>query len=173
MVILAVTFGEIAEIASAIAAFIALWLSYKAIKETQKINEAVNRPFIVPYISLENEQVFLCVKNFGASAGIITSCKIDDKIYRLSFGKNVAGSTIPAPFSYLVGTTFPPGYRVVAKLNRSTVIDDVFFEHNDNKDAYIFRFYLKYKSESGIVYDNKNTDTVNFGVLAGYNEHPE
>lgn len=169
----ALSIGDIAEFASAIAAFIALFLSWKSINETRKNTESATRPVIVPYISIENKTILLTIENFGSSPGTITSCTIDDKLFPFVFGNNTVASTVPLPFTYLTGTTFPPGYKVSSQMDFNTVNDFLFLQHNNSREGYNFTFSIEYTSETGKLYNNSNYPYVNFGVLSGFREYPE
>lgn len=150
---------NIAQISSAIVAVIALIFSAFSIYLTKKSIEAANRPNIVAYVDvleIHGTAYYFIIKNFGASSTKLLKFSTDFDWSRITL------DGVPDIFTKIEGVIFPPGYRMIARLDEENVKRFIATSYSQNKEPEI-KIELKYKGARFFPYHE--TITVHFGAF--------
>lgn len=147
---------------TACASILSLSISIKTLKQNNRMIESSSRPLIKPYLStsyVQSTTYYLVLKNFGKSSAKIIRFECDFDLGTITYPE------LDAPFTNIIGTEFPPSYKIFSQLTRlelERTIIDYFKEHNQPFGINIF---IEYISDSGIVY-SENT-SINLGYMGG------
>lgn len=150
---------NLSQIASAVVAIVALFFSGISIYLTKKSIESANRPDIIPYVAtleIHETAYYFVLKNFGAS-----STKL------LKFSTDFDWSTItldgvPDVFTKVEGVVFPPGYKMIARLDETKVKTFIATSYHNHKEPEI-EIKLKYRGSRFRAY--RETISVHFGAF--------
>lgn len=121
--------SALADVFMAVAAIIALYFTYKSVRLASDNIESATRPVITPYIEkIESNPgaYFFVIKNFGTSTARITDFKthlegFDDIKVDMPPLQQLSMRRTYDPFKTIVGTEFPPGFKLYTSLALNAV----------------------------------------------------
>lgn len=120
-------------IASLITSIIAIAISVKTLKQNSKMIEESTRPYIQIYPIYLNSYVYINIKNFGQSYGIIDSVSCNHKFTKEQTLNDDLGQNI---FDIVSGAILAPGHSITCPLTAHKV------------SSIKFEFVIKYHSSS-------------------------
>lgn len=156
--------SAIADVIMAIAAVVALGFTAYSVYQASKNIESATRPVITPYIELINSDpgaYYFIIKNFGASSARITGFKtelrgFDDIDDDMPILQQLSMHRTYDPFENIVGTEFPPGYKLYTTLALFAVEGTAANAFKRGYDQSFIAVTISYLSDAGHGYSERH-----------------
>lgn len=156
--------SAIANALMAIAAILGLGFTAYSVYQASKNIESATRPVITPYIELVNSDpgaYYFIIKNFGASSARITGFKtelrgFDDINNDMPILQQLSIHRTYDPFENIVGTEFPPGYKLYTTLALFAVEGTAANAFKRGYDQSFIAVTIDYLSDAGHHYSERH-----------------